>query len=113
MGETELADGTTIAHPSQTMASARGMIVEGRGVEPSRVVPMAPHDAIRGRDAQLEAAATLAAELAGAERARRTAHEDASHSGRRADIYTCTTYTHTHTCTYTHTHAHSGRRADG
>ena len=85
MGETELVDGTTIAHPSATMTSARGKMIEGRGAEPTRHVPMAPHDAIRGRDVQLEAAANLAVELAEAERARRTAQEDASRSGRRAD----------------------------
>ena len=66
MGETELIDGTTVSHPSYTVRMDSGGALENRGLRPTVHVEAAPHDAMRGRDALLEAAIAQANELVAA-----------------------------------------------
>jgi hypothetical protein len=66
MGETELVDGTTVSHPSYAVRMDSGAALENRGLRPTVHVEAAPHDAMRGRDALLEAAIAQANELVAA-----------------------------------------------
>ena len=64
MGETELVDGTTVAHPAYAFQLHSGRVLENRGVAPEVLVELPPHDGATGRDAQLDAAIDEAIELA-------------------------------------------------
>jgi C-terminal processing protease CtpA/Prc len=101
MGETELVDGTTVAYPAHALKLADGApSLENRGVVPHVPVEATPHDATRGCDTQLEAAAAKAMALV-AERQLRLAAEAAERE--RAASAAAAKPAHTHWSKRAHT----------
>jgi tricorn protease len=65
MDETELVDGTTVTHPAFVVKlDGASMPLENRGVVPTIPVDATPHDAVSGRDRQLEVAVEQAVAIA-------------------------------------------------
>lgn len=82
MDETELVDGTTVTHPAFVLRlDAATMPLENRGVVPTFAVEATPHDAVNGRDRQLEVAIDQAAAMAAEASRQRRARSDAAANG--------------------------------